>query len=58
MVRPVCARITMRTTMQPSSLVRMGTTSKWFATNRPDSSAEGASAGGLRPLEAGARFER
>ncbi len=33
MVRLVCARTTTRTTMQPSSLVRTGTTSKWFATN-------------------------
>ena len=33
MVRLVCARTTTRTTMQLSSLVRTGTTSKWFATN-------------------------
>ena len=33
MVRLVCARNTTRTTMQLSSLVRTGTTSKWFATN-------------------------
>ena len=32
-VRLVCSRTTTRTTMQPSSLVRTGTTSKWFATN-------------------------
>ena len=32
-VRLVCARTTTRTTMQLSSLVRTGTTSKWFATN-------------------------
>src|SRR5438309_2205679 len=39
MVRLVCARTTTRTTMQLSSLVRTGTTSKWFATNpRPDPS--------------------
>ena len=37
MVRLVCARTTTRTTMQLSSLVRTGTTSKWFATNpRPN----------------------
>ena len=30
-VRPVCARTTTRTTTRPSSLVRTGTTSKWFA---------------------------
>lgn len=34
MVRLVCARTTTRTTMQHSSLVRTGTTSKWFATKR------------------------
>src|SRR5688500_18909603 len=40
MVRLVCARTTTRTTMQLSSLVRTGTTSKWFATNpRPNPSA-------------------
>jgi hypothetical protein len=33
MVRLVCARTTTRTTMQLSSLVRTGTTSKWFATS-------------------------
>src|SRR5262245_3203524 len=39
MVRLVCARTTTRTTMQLSSLVRTGTTSKWFATNpRPNPS--------------------
>ena len=31
--RLVCARTTTRTTLQLSSLVRTGTTSKWFATN-------------------------
>ena len=37
MVRLVCARTTTRTTMQLSSLVLTGTTSKWFATNpRPN----------------------
>ena len=37
MVRLVCARTTTRTTMQLSSLVRTGTTSKSFATNpRPN----------------------
>ena len=42
MVRLVCSRTTTRTTMQLSSLVRTGTTSKWFATNpRPNSSVEG-----------------
>src|SRR5947208_11222335 len=41
MVRLVCARTTTRTTMQLSSLVRTGTTSKWFATNpRPNPSIE------------------
>ena len=44
MVRLVCARTTTRTTMQLSSLVRTGTTSKWFATNpRPNPSIEGTS---------------
>ncbi len=39
MVRLVCARTTTRTTMQLSSLVRTGTTSKRFATNpRPNPS--------------------
>ena len=39
MVRLVCARTTTRTTMQLSSSVRTGTTSKWFATNpRPNQS--------------------
>ena len=39
MVRLVCARTTTRDTMQLSSLVRTGTTSKWFATNpRPNPS--------------------
>ena len=39
MVRLVCARSTTRTTMQLSSLVRTGTTSKRFATNpRPNPS--------------------
>jgi len=33
MVRLVCTRNTTRDTMQLSSLVRTGTTSKWFATN-------------------------
>src|SRR5438045_5631341 len=33
MVRRVCARTTTRTTMRLSSLVRTGTTSKWFATH-------------------------
>jgi hypothetical protein len=42
MARLVCARTTTRTTMQLSSLVRTGTTSKWFATNpRPNPSIEG-----------------
>src|SRR5206468_2762457 len=42
MVRLVCARNTTRHTMQLSSLVRTGTTSKWFATNpRPNHSIEG-----------------
>jgi hypothetical protein len=37
MVRLVCARTTTRTTTQLLSLVRTGTTSKWFATNpRPN----------------------
>ena len=41
MVPLVCARTTTRTTMQLSSLVRTGTTSKWFATNpRPNPSLE------------------
>src|SRR5260221_13561182 len=41
MVRLVCARTTTRTTMQLSSLVRTGTTSKWFATDPgPDPSIE------------------
>ncbi len=45
MVRPVCARTTTRTTMQLSSLVRTGTTPKWFATNpRSNPSIEGTSA--------------
>src|SRR5881394_3059844 len=53
MVRLVCARNTTRTTMQLSSLVRTGTTSKWFATNpRPNRSIEGMSTSGLRPLAA------
>src|SRR5215813_814237 len=34
MARQVCVRTTMRITMQLSSLVRTGTTSRWFATNR------------------------
>ena len=39
MVRLVCTRTTTRTTTQLSSLVRTGTTSKWFATNpRPNPS--------------------
>src|SRR6476469_1358520 len=39
MVRLVCTRNTTRDTMQLSSLVRTGTTSKWFATNpRPNPS--------------------
>src|SRR5687767_10082625 len=39
MVRLVCAPTTTRTTMQLSSLVRTGTTSKWFATSpRPNPS--------------------
>src|SRR4026207_2207200 len=39
MVHLVCARTTTRTTMQLSSLIRTGTTSKWFATNpRPNQS--------------------
>src|SRR3546814_13729775 len=47
MVRPVGARATTRTTMQLSSLVRTGTTSKWFVTNpRPDPSIEGTSTSG------------
>ena len=53
MVRLVCARTTTRTTMQLSSLVRMGTTSKWFATNpRPNPSVEESSEafGGEAPL--------
>src|SRR5262245_35111372 len=33
MERPNCARSTTRATLQLSSLVRTGTTSKWFATN-------------------------
>jgi hypothetical protein len=41
MVRLVCARTTTRTTMWLLSLVRTGTTSKWFATNpRPDPSID------------------
>jgi hypothetical protein len=55
MVRLVCARSITRTTMQLSSLVRTGTTSKWFATNpRPNPSIEG---GGItkRPLVANRR---
>jgi hypothetical protein len=50
MVRLICARTITRTTMQLSSLVRTGTTSKWFATNpTPNPSIEG---GGItkRPL--------
>src|SRR3546814_11616347 len=67
MVRPVCARATTRTTMQLSSLVRTGTTSKWFATNpRPDPSIEGTSTSGyplfpdlgVRALAAGHRQPR
>jgi len=50
-VRPVCARTTTRTTMQLSSSVRTGTTSKWFATQpRRDSSVDVTSAGGLLSL--------
>ena len=40
-VHLVCARSTTRTTMQRSSSVRTGTTSKWFATNpRPNQTSE------------------
>ena len=46
MVHLVCARNTTRTTMQLSSLVRTGTTSKWFATNpRPDHAMQQTAAG-------------
>ena len=56
---PGCARTTTRTTMQLSSLVRMGTTSKWFATNpRPNSSIEGTSTSGLRPLATAPHVKR
>ena len=50
MVRPVCARATTRTTMQLSSLVRTGTTSKWFATNPKPSPSVAWTSCGLRPL--------
>jgi hypothetical protein len=51
MVRLVCARTTTRTTMQLSSLVRTGTTSKWFATNpRADPSLMGGSPAGFAQL--------
>lgn len=53
MVLLACAPTTTRTTMQHSSLVRTGTTSKWFATNpRLDPAIEGHPQGGfayLRP---------
>lgn len=43
--RLVCARTTAGNTMLRSSLVRTGTTSKWFATNpRPDCSSGGGTA--------------
>ena len=55
--RLICARTTTRTTTQLSSLVRTGTTSKWFATNpRPNPSIEGTS--GLRPLAAAPHVKR
>src|SRR5881628_334759 len=45
--------------MQLSSLVRTGTTSKWFATNpRPNPSIEGTSTSGLRPLSAAPHVKR
>src|SRR5882762_7245335 len=45
--------------MQLSSLVRTGTTSKWFATNpRPNPSIEGTSTSGLRPLAAAPHVKR
>jgi hypothetical protein len=48
---PVCARTTTRTTMQLSSLVRTGTTSKWFATNpRSNPSIEGRPQAGFAHL--------
>src|SRR5881398_2157764 len=57
--RLVCARTTTRSTMQRSSLVRTGTTSKWFATNpRPNPSIEGTSTSGLRPLAAAPHVKR
>ena len=53
MVRLVCSRTTTRDTIQLSSLVRTGTTSKWLATNpRPNPSIEGTSTRGLGPLAA------
>ena len=55
----VYARTTTRTTMQLSSLVRTGTTSKWFATNpRPNPSIEGTSISGPRPLAAAPHVKR
>src|SRR5213082_2570543 len=57
-VEAFCARTTTRTTMQLSSLVRTGTTSKWFATNpRPNRSIEGTSTSGLRQLAAAPHVE-
>src|SRR4249920_110799 len=48
---PVLRRTTMRTTMQLSSLVRTGTTSKWFATSpRPDPSIDGTPQAGFARL--------
>src|SRR5438045_8281087 len=59
MVRLVYAGTTTRTTMQLSSLVRTGTTSKWFATNpRPNPSIEGTSTNGLRPLATAPHVKR
>ena len=47
MVHLVCVRTTTRSTMQPLSLVRTGTTSKWFATNlRPNHSFQPTAFGG------------
>jgi len=58
MVRLVCARTTTRTTMQLLSLVRTGTTSKWFATNpRPDLPSSGlARLGRLSDQTLGVRY--
>jgi hypothetical protein len=59
MVRLVFARTTTQDTMQLSSLVRTGTTSKWFATNPiPNPSIKGTYTSGLRPLAAAHHVKR